>query len=166
MLSIAYTKKYASCPGVADGNITLTITGGTQPYSVYWIDGILTQDRLNIPNGTYSVVVTDKNSCALPLDVVIGVIGSELCLEIPDIITPNNDGYNDTWVIKNIDMFPNAEVFVFTRWGKLVFNSKNLAANPWNGTFKGKLLPTDSYHYVLHLNDGSKPRSGIISIIR
>jgi gliding motility-associated-like protein len=166
VLSISSTKTDASCPGVSDGSITLTITGGTQPYSVIWSDGILTKDRLTIPDGTYSVVVTDKNGCASSLDIVVGIVGSDQCLEIPDIITPNNDGFNDTWNIKNIDLFPNAEVFVFTRWGKLVFQSKNLAANPWNGTFKGKLLPTDSYHYILHLNDGSKPRSGVISIIR
>ena len=92
--------------------------------------------------------------------------GTDQCLEIPDIITPNDDGYNDTWKIKNIDLFPNAEVFVFNRWGKLVFNTKNISANPWDGTFKGRILPTDSYHYILHLNDGSKPRSGVISIIR
>ena len=35
-----------------------------------------------------------------------------------------------------------------------------------DGTFKGAELPTDSYHYVLHLNNGSEPRSGVISIIR
>jgi gliding motility-associated-like protein len=133
---------------------------------VIWSDGVLTMDRLNVPDGGYSVVVTDKNGCASSLDIIVGNVGSEQCLEIPDIITPNNDGFNDTWKIKNIDLFPNAEVFVFTRWGKLVFNSKNLAANPWDGTYKGQLLPTDSYHYILHLNDGSKPRSGVISIIR
>jgi gliding motility-associated-like protein len=166
VLSLASTKVDVSCPGDADGSITLTISGGTQPYSVIWADGILTQDRQDIPGGTYSVVVTDKNGCAASLDVIVGITGSDKCIEIPTIITPNNDGVNDTWQIKNIDLFPNAEVFVFTRWGKLVFHSKNLAANPWNGTFEGTLLPTDSYHYVLHLNDGSKPRSGVISIIR
>jgi gliding motility-associated-like protein len=165
-LSISNEVANASCPGVTDGSVTLTITGGTQPYNAIWSDGITTQDRLNIADGTYSVVVTDINGCAASLDVVVGVIGSEQCIEIPTIITPNNDGANDTWKIKNIDLFPNAEVFVFTRWGKLVFNSKNLSANEWDGTYKGKLLPTDSYHYVLHLNDGSKPRSGVISIIR
>ena len=88
------------------------------------------------------------------------------CLEIPTIITPNNDGANDTWKIKNIDIFPDAEVLIYNRWGKLVFNSKNLSANPWDGKYKGKELPTDSYHYILDLKDGSKPRSGVISIIR
>jgi gliding motility-associated-like protein len=165
-VSISSSKVDASCPGVNDGSIALTITGGTQPYNTIWSDGILTQDRQDIPEGTYSAVVTDKNACASSLDVIVNNAGSDKCIEIPDIITPNNDGFNDTWKIKNIDMFPNAEVYVYTRWGKLVFNSKNLAANPWNGTFKGELLPTDSYHYVLHLNDGSKPRTGVISIIR
>jgi gliding motility-associated-like protein len=165
-ISVTNTKVDASCPDVPDGSITLTIAGGTQPYSVIWSDGILTQNRQDIAGGTYSVVVTDKNGCAASLDIVVGFGGSEKCLEIPTIITPNNDGINDTWQIKNIDLFPNAEVYIFTRWGKLVFHSKNLSANPWNGTFEGTILPTDSYHYVLHLNDGSKPRSGVISIIR
>jgi len=166
IIVISSTAKDASCPDVADGNITLSITGGIQPYSVIWSDGATTMDRTNVADGTYKVVVTDVNGCASSQDVVVGFIGSEQCLVIPDIITPNNDGYNDTWIIKNIDLFPNAEISVFTRWGKLVFNTKNIAANPWDGRYKGELLPTDSYHYVLHLNDGSEPRSGVISIIR
>jgi gliding motility-associated-like protein len=165
-LSIVANPVPASCPDVEDGSITLTISGGTSPYSFHWLDGAITQDRINIPTGNYRVVVTDFNSCAASLDVVVGVGASEKCLEIPTIITPNNDGFNDKWNIKNIDLFPNAEVFVYNRWGELVFHSKNLSANQWNGTYKGKLLPTDSYHYILYLNDGSKPRSGVISIIR
>ncbi|HEY5471124.1 MAG TPA: gliding motility-associated C-terminal domain-containing protein, partial [Bacteroidales bacterium] len=166
LLVISSAKVDATCPDVPDGSITLTVTGGTQPYNAIWIDGVSTINRVNIPNGTYSVVVTDLNSCATPLDVVVGFSGTDKCIEIPGVITPNNDGFNDTWKIKNIDLFPNAEVFVFSRWGRLVFNTKNIAAHPWDGIFQGKLLPTDSYHYVLHLNDGSEPRSGVISIIR
>jgi gliding motility-associated-like protein len=98
--------------------------------------------------------------------VVVGVVGTESCLKIQDIITPNNDGYNDTWKIRNIDLFPNAEVFVYTRWGKLVFNTKNISGNEWDGTFKGKLLPTDSYTYILRLNNGDQDKSGVVSIIR
>jgi gliding motility-associated-like protein len=88
------------------------------------------------------------------------------CLVIPQIITPNNDGYNDEWKIKNIDLYPDAEVRVYNRWGKLVFGTKNLLSNPWDGRSDGKLVPTDSYHYILYLNDGSNPRSGVISVIR
>jgi gliding motility-associated-like protein len=111
-------------------------------------------------------VVTDNNGCAASMNVVIDFTVSDKCIIIPDIITPNNDGFNDTWQILNIDLFPKAEVFVYNRWGKLVFSTKNILANPWDGTSNGKPLPTDSYHYVLYLNDGSEPKSGVISIIR
>jgi gliding motility-associated-like protein len=111
-------------------------------------------------------VVTDLNGCAASTDVEVGFTGSETCLEVLEIITPNNDGFNDTWKIKNIDLFPNAQIFVYNRWGKLVFSSRNLSSDEWDGTFNGKALPTDSYHYILHLNNGSPTRSGVISIIR
>ena len=166
LISITYTKEDVSCPDVADGKITLTITGGTEPYSVIWSDGVTIVDRNNITAGTYSVDVTDFNGCTAKLDAVVGKKSSGNCIEIQEIITPNNDGFYDTWKIKNIELFPNAEVHVFNRWGKMVFSTKNIPANEWDGTFEGKLLPTDSYHYVLYLNDGSDPKSGVISIIR
>ncbi len=166
VLTLDFSKTDASCPAVADGSITLSIAGGTQPYNVYWADGTITLKREDLLAGPYRVGVTDHNGCMAAADIVVDVIGSEGCLEIPTIITPNDDGYNDTWVIKNIDLFPDAEIFVFNRWGELVFHTRNLLADPWDGTMGGKLLPTDSYHYILHLNNGSKPRSGVISIIR
>jgi len=165
-LSISSIEEPASCPGIFDGSIDLTITGGTEPYRATWSDGVTTIDRPNVPDGIYSVVVTDKNSCAAALDVTVGIVGSEDCLEFADVITPNNDGILDTWQIKNAELFPNAEIQVFNRWGKRVFNSKNVAGNPWDGTSDGKLLPTDSYHYILYLNDGSGTRSGVVTIIR
>ncbi len=165
-LAVSAVKEDVSCPGVSDGKISLTITGGTSPYQVLWSDGVTTPDRQSLSAGTYSVVVTDRNGCASSLNIVIAYIGSESCLEIQEIITPNNDGFYDKWKIKNIELFPNAEVQVFNRWGKRVFSTKNIPANEWEGTFNGELLPTDSYHYILYLNDGSEPRSGVVSIIR
>jgi gliding motility-associated-like protein len=166
VLAIISEVTNASCPDVADGGIEITITGGTQPYSVLWSDGNTSESRTGLEDGVYSVVVTDIKGCAASLDITVGVSGSAECIVVPTIITPNSDGYNDTWQLRNIEIFPDAEVQVFNRWGERVFNTKNPAANPWDGTFKGKLLPMDSYHYVLHLNDGSAPRSGVITIMR
>jgi gliding motility-associated-like protein len=166
-LALDPTTTEAKCPDTNDGSITLGISGGTTPYIVIWSDGITTQNRSNVAAGIYSVVVTDANGCAASTDVTVSNTGSYDCLEIPDIITPDPaDGFNDTWIIKNIDLYPNAEVKIYTRWGKLIFHTKNLSANPWDGRYKGKLMPTDSYHYILYLNDGSDPRSGVISVIR
>ncbi len=52
------------CNGASTGNIDLTIGGGSTPYTFTWSDGpASTEDRANIPAGTYSVTVTDLNLC-------------------------------------------------------------------------------------------------------
>ncbi|HUX97097.1 MAG TPA: gliding motility-associated C-terminal domain-containing protein, partial [Bacteroidales bacterium] len=156
----------ASCPDTPDGSISLDLSGGTPPYNVIWSDGVTSVNRTNVTDGTYSVIVTDANGCAASVDSEVGVVGSETCLVVQEIITPNNDGFNDTWKIRNIELFPDAEVLVYNRWGRLVFKTKNISANEWDGTSNGKQMPNDSYHYILHLNNGSKPRSGVVSILR
>jgi gliding motility-associated-like protein len=170
-LSVAETHTDASCPGVLDGSITLTITGGTPvtltppTYNIFWSDGLTTATR-PAKDTIYSVIVTDLNGCAEPLDITVGFKDGARCVAANEIITPNGDGKNDTWVIRNIDFYPNAEVLIFNRWGKLIFRTKNPAANQWDGKFKGKPVPTDSYHYIIYLNDGSQPKTGVISVIR
>ena len=162
-MSITAVTADASCPDTPDGSIDLTITGGSGTLAYLWDDGVTTADRTSILPGDYSVDVTDENGCIQNFKVTVGVNGTD-CLRIYEIITPNGDGRNDTWQLRNAWLYPEAEVFVYTRWGKLVYHSRN-AADEWDGTFNGKLLPNDSYHYVIHLNDGSEPRTGVISII-
>jgi gliding motility-associated-like protein len=156
----------ATCPESSDGTITLTVTGGSQPYTFRWTDEVTTQNRTDIGAGNYTVEVTDKDLCTKSATVTVDFTGSFSCVVIPDLITPNNDGFNDEWRIKNIELYPEAEIKVYNRWGKLVFSTGNISANPWDGTIDGKPVPTDSYHYILRLNDGSKPISGVISVIR
>ena len=164
-LSIEETHTDAKCPGEDNGSITLTITGGVQPYSILWYDGLTTATRA-AKDTTYIVKVTDANGCSDSLDIIVGISDGSNCIQIPEVITPNGDGKNDTWIIKNIGMYPNAEVLVYSRWGELVFRTKNISANPWDGRYRGKLVPVDSYHYILYLNDGSKPRTGVITVLR
>ena len=127
----------ASCPDTPDGSVILTVTGGMQPYNVIWSDNVTTQNRNSILPGTYVVVVSDYNGCSGSLTVEVDFMGTYNCLVIPDIITPNNDGHNDEWIITNIDLYPDAEVRIFNRWGKMIFRTKNISANPWDGRSDG-----------------------------
>ena len=165
-LTLSEVHQDASCPDEADGSITITITGGTGPFEALWLDGAGTLDRTGIDSGNYRVIVVDSLNCRSVLDVVVGFEGTFNCVMVPQLITPNSDGYNDTWVMRNIDLYPDAEVLVFNRWGDLVFRTKNILGNPWDGTSKGQMVPSDSYHYILYLNDGSAPKSGVITVIR
>jgi len=165
-MEVSETVTPASCPESTDGSIVLNVTGGAQPYLYEWDDHTTTRDRTGVGPGNYSVTITDNDLCTTTAAFTVDFTGSFGCVVIPEIITPNNDGYNDEWRIKNIELYPEAEISVYNRWGKLVFRTTNISANPWDGTVDGKLVPTDSYHYILRLNDGSAPKSGVISVIR
>ncbi|HEX2396324.1 MAG TPA: gliding motility-associated C-terminal domain-containing protein, partial [Bacteroidales bacterium] len=87
-------------------------------------------------------------------------------LVIPNTFTPNDDGAHETWIIQNIEMFPNAEIQVFDRWGRLVFHGS--AGDIWDGTGpNGKDLPVENYYYVIDLNAGGDDiLTGTVSIVR
>jgi hypothetical protein len=59
-ISVSHTKSDVICHGVANGSITLTISGGADPFTFLWSDGATTQNRTALPAGTYSVQITDS----------------------------------------------------------------------------------------------------------
>ena len=154
----------ASCPYTADGSIDLTVTGGSGTLTYSWEDSATTEDRPEILPGDHTVTVTDQNGCTAELIVTVEMTLYN-CLKVYEVFTPNGDSRNDTWRIDYIELYPNAEVSVFTRWGKLIYHTTNFASDPWDGTFNGKLMPNDSYHYIIDLHDGTEPRTGVVSII-
>ena len=111
------------------------------------------------------------NVCPTTLDTVI-IIGAQ-CGEydpvIPTMITPNEDGKNDLFVLENLNiLYPETEVKIVNRWGNLVFESIGYEF-PWNGTLmnEGQQLPIGTYFYRIMLNDDNGTEiTGPISIIR
>ena len=88
------------------------------------------------------------------------------CVRFVSAFTPNGDDYNDTWIIENLDLYPDAEVLIFNRWGSKLFESKG-AYSPWDGTFQGNALHTETYYYVVNLNNGVKNTyAGTVTIVR
>ena len=83
-----------------------------------------------------------------------------------NIVTPNGDGVNDKWVIPNIDMYPDNEVKVFDKSGRVVFTKRGYN-NEWDGTFNGNKLKEDAYLYIIKFNkDGVLPIRGYVTIVR
>jgi gliding motility-associated-like protein len=60
-----------SCFGLSDGNIDLTIGGGTPGYTYVWTTGATTQDLTNMPAGTYGVIVMDANGCQISSSITL-----------------------------------------------------------------------------------------------
>ncbi|MBN2777100.1 MAG: gliding motility-associated C-terminal domain-containing protein [Bacteroidales bacterium] len=154
----------ASCPDNSDGVISISTTGGTAPYEFYWENGVTDTIVENLSAGTYSITITDFKGCTHTENIDIDNTYS-ICLVPASVLTPNNDGKNDYWKIMFIEMHPQAEVFVYSRAGQLVFNSTGYNSD-WDGTNNGKVLPTGSYLYIIDLKDNSDPMRGYIDIIR
>ncbi len=72
-------------------------------------------------------------------------------VDIVSFFSPNSDGINDTWQVKEIDRYPNNQVWIFTRTGYEVFNTQNYRNN-WSGTKDGTQLPEGSYYYRIDLD--------------
>jgi gliding motility-associated-like protein len=91
--------------------------------------------------GLYHFIFTNANGCADT--VVLKVITADL--QIPNIITPDNDGKNDTFKIVGLESYPGSQLTVFNRWGNEVYRSDNYK-NDWNGSG----LAGATYFYVLN----------------
>jgi gliding motility-associated-like protein len=152
------------CSDAYDGSIEIIISGGTPPYFSMWSDGTTGEILEEIGPGNYSLEVTDGNQCTENAGYTLDS-ENENCITVPGIITPNNDGYNDTWRIPGIEYYPNSTVEIYDRWGKQIFFSRGYD-RPWDGIHDGKLLPMASYHYIINLGNGSPAIVGNITIVK
>lgn len=83
----------------------------------------------------------------------------------PNTFTPNGDGVNDTWTIKNLDRYPNSVIEIYTPAGLLVYRSSG-TSNPWDGNYKGKPLPAGTYYYAIDPRNQRKKIAGYITLLR
>ncbi|MBK8141761.1 MAG: gliding motility-associated C-terminal domain-containing protein [Chitinophagaceae bacterium] len=86
-------------------------------------------------------------------------------VKVPNVFSPNGDNIHDQWMIPNLGDYPGCTVEVFNRYGQQVYFSAGYGT-PWNGTYKGKELPAGTYYYIIQLQNGFKPLSGSVTIIR
>ncbi|MCB0396245.1 MAG: T9SS type B sorting domain-containing protein [Flavobacteriales bacterium] len=148
---------------------TNSSTGGND---LYWFFGDgATSNAINPTHvysdtGCFSVVLVVKSTqgCTDTTLQQVCVI-DDLTLDIPNMITPNNDGANDTWIITNIEKYPEHVISLYNRNGNLLqtFTDYNQL---FDGTINGDPLPAAPYYYTLDLGDGNEMIKGILTIIR
>ncbi|MNX11262.1 hypothetical protein D3C86_410190 [compost metagenome] len=165
VVSISSNKGLSVSKGDA---LILMATGGTQ-YS--WsgaeiVSGQATAALTIRPkqSGSYKVTVTNTSGCVSEQTIVITVI-EDYKLEASTVVTPNGDGYNDKFIIKNIDYYPNNTLKIFDKTGRILY-TKHTYANDWDGTLNGNPLSEGTYYYIIDLGTGIGTFKGFINIIR
>ncbi|WP_185145811.1 T9SS type B sorting domain-containing protein [Chryseobacterium sp. SNU WT5] len=137
---------------VASGNSYTVIATGSKKI-LYSIDGSNYQPNNifhNLPYGVTTFYVKFEGSDC------IGVIKKGLILNIKNVFTPNNDGINDTWIIDDLNVFEGAKtnLKVYNRLQEKIFEQESATRLEWDGKTLSRVVPTDSYWYVLTLADG------------
>ena len=107
----------------------------------------------------YKLLVSDGNGCYATDSVTVVVE-----IPIPSAITPNGDGMNDTFEIYQADRYENNSLFIYNRWGQLVYKSAPYK-NDWGGkSADGAELAEDTYYYLFDYGRGDKPVTGYILV--
>jgi gliding motility-associated-like protein len=139
--SVAQSYTYSWSPGThlsstTTNNPTFSVSvpvpppGGSAPPPVNY------PYTLTVTNTTYGCTASNTQTVA---------VRSPRKVMVPNGFTPNGDGHNDLWRPVNIQDYPGAKLWIFHRWGELVFyreNGSSLADYSWNGIINGILTPS------------------------
>ena len=106
------------------------------------------------------MTVSDQKGCTNNIDVAIAN-GEELL--IPTGISPNGDGINDTWEIPGSYQYDDIVVSIFNLQGQL-FYYQNKNYIPWDGKYKGELVPVGDYYFVIESLSHKRKQTGTITV--
>jgi len=150
------------CDFDAFASISLTVTGGDPKpaYNISWTgpNGYTATDVLSITgliSGVYNYTVSDDSACVSRGTTVIESLSGS-CFTMPNMLTPNGDGFNDTYYVDGACNYTEYLLQIYDSWGKLVFSSTD-CAEAWD-PLGDNAPPNSVYYFFLKLGDGSISR--------
>ncbi|WP_318342613.1 T9SS type B sorting domain-containing protein [Flagellimonas baculiformis] len=135
--------------------VTAIATGGFGGYEYFFQGesyGDVNTFNINV-DSNINIMVRDSNGCVANLVLPFNFEGMP---EMPPFFTPDGDNLNDYWYPENREFFPNIDVIIYDRYGRVVARLDQV--KKWDGNYEGKPLPTGDYWYVVNANDREKQR--------
>ena len=130
-----------------------------------WQDGSTSSYMIIKDPGTYRLTAT--NECGSTADEI--VFSKGICrLYMPNAFTPNNDGLNDVFRVKDPGFIQTFSMVIYNRWGEIIFRTDD-PHKGWNGVYKGIAQPEGNYIWQITLTtkDGEKESAnGSVILIR
>jgi gliding motility-associated-like protein len=156
-----YVTTITVTPTLTDSTATITVNGTAVS------SGTASQPiALQPGSNTITVVITAQDGITTDTYTITVFRGNTMSnLDATNVLTPNGDGKNDLWVIKNIDLYPQNNVTVFDKAGRIVYTKRGYN-NEWDGTLNGSPLVQGTYYYVVNLGPNLPSFKGFISIVR
>lgn len=111
---------------------------------------------------TYRVTGTDDIGCTATAEITI-TVDNEFNVSPPKLFLPSSESF---WEIPQMDFFPECTVLIFNKQGLKLYEQKDYAQAPWNGTYNGQPVPSGVYYYVIRCDDATNVKSGSITLMR
>lgn len=134
-------------------SVTVTATGQGNNFE-YQLDNGEFQDSPvfnNVRSGMHQITVRDKYGCG-------STTIQALVVNYPKYFTPNGDGINDTWNIRDLAGQPNAFIIIYDRYGKILKQIKPDNSG-WDGTYNGNMMPSDDYWFSVNYKNANQEES-------
>lgn len=133
--------------------ISVTVLNGDGSF-LYQLDDLGFQASntfTGVSPGTHLVTVIDEEGCTFLTKEV-------LVIDYPLFFTPNADTVNDYWNIFSLSGQPEAKIYIFNRYGKLL---KQLSPTDsgWDGTYNSNLMPSSDYWFKVEFLENEKSRT-------
>ncbi|TDO27029.1 gliding motility-associated-like protein [Sediminibacterium goheungense] len=156
---------------ISIGNATQLVAEGATSYiwtpRSYISDAFISNPLVSPLTDNFRYVVTGINSdgCTDTASVIIKVTEG-YSITPNNILTPNNDGYNDLWVIKNIQHYSTHRISIYNANGSLIKTPWVNNYVSWDGkNDAGVTVPAGTYYYVIDLGSGKALIKGSLTII-
>jgi len=119
--------------------------------------------------GEYTVTLVSATNCDSIVYLTLTRAYESKADLIPEMVfTPNSDGENDRWIIKNVELYSDITVTIYDRMGKIVreFNAYDNQENSWDGKdYRGRILPSTDYWYVIDVVESDKQYVGHVTLL-
>jgi len=153
----------------SDGGVLILVSPSgslSGDYTFTWNTNQIANPLKNVPAGVYSVTIGDGSGCTFFIDSLV-VDETLLCFNIPNTFSPNADGVNDTWNVNSSNIGIIKTMSIFSKWGQVVYEQKEITQFQWDGIYKSDPLPPGTYYYIMEIdNPDYGKQSGPITIVR
>lgn len=143
-LTVSVGPDTVTCP---QDPVTITTDSTFSAYD--WSNGSNSQTIVSTYPGTYSVVVTDQYGCTYT-DAMVVTFSTECypSIYVPNTFTPDGNEFNNTLIVRG-DYIENFEMWIYDRWGNLLYHSQDMDAT-WDGANSlGQPMKSGTYVYKI-----------------
>lgn len=108
--------------------------------------------------GLYEVLMTTAEGCTR-MDQVEIIESCDPVVLAPNVIVPGSNPPNNVFSVVPNDFVDQFEIFIYSRWGELIFQSNSLEFQ-WDGTVGGEIVPLGTYPYIIRFTSRFEPERG------